>query len=71
MTTLSCDVCGRGVSGETFEDWFKQMHAHYTTEHADVMAAMAGKPKSEGAQWMANAKARFDAAQDGWRTGDP
>jgi hypothetical protein len=38
------------------------MYAHYTADHADVMAAMAGRPKSEGAQWMAAAKARFEAA---------
>lgn len=62
MKTLPCDVCGRGLSAETFEGWFKQMYAHYATDHADVMAGMAGKPKSEGEQWMANAKARFEAA---------
>ena len=48
MKTLPCDVCGRELSAATFEDWFKQMYAHYTSDHSDVMAAMAGKPKSEG-----------------------
>ena len=62
MKTLPCDVCGQDISANTFEDWFKQMYAHYTADHADVMAAMAGKPKSEGEQWMADAKARFEAA---------
>ncbi len=36
-------------------------YAHYTADHADVMAAMADKPKSEGEKWMADAKARFEA----------
>lgn len=62
MTTLSCDMCSRVFTAGTFDDWFKQMYAHYMADHADVMAGMANKPKSEGAQWMAAAKARFDEA---------
>ena len=30
---------------------------------SDIMAGMAGKPKSEGERWMAEAKARFEAAR--------
>jgi hypothetical protein len=62
MKTLSCDLCSREFSAENFQDWFKQMYAHYTADHADVMAASASKPKSEGEKWMAAAKARFEAA---------
>ena len=62
MTTLSCDVCSRTFTAATFDDWFKQMYAHYLADHADIMAAMANQPKSAGEQWMAAAKARFDAA---------
>ena len=62
MKTLSCDLCSRTFAAETFDDWFKQMYAHYVADHADVMAGMANKPKSEGASWMAAAKARFEAA---------
>lgn len=62
MKTLPCDLCGRKLSATTFEEWFKQMHAHYTADHADVMAAKAGRPRSEGEQWMVAAKARFESA---------
>ncbi len=62
MKTLSCDLCSRDFSAASFDEWFKQMYTHYMTDHADVMAGMASRPKSEGEQWMAAAKARFDAA---------
>lgn len=54
-------MCGEAIEGETFDDWFKSMHAHYTTAHADVMAAMADKPKEEGMKWMEEARAKFNA----------
>jgi len=62
MKTLSCDMCSRTFAAETFDAWFKQMYTHYMADHADVMAAMAGKPKADGEKWMAAAKARFEAA---------
>lgn len=62
MKSLKCDACEFKAQGATFDDWFKAMHAHYTAEHADLMKAMAGKPKEEGEKWMAEAKAKFDAA---------
>lgn len=62
MKNLSCDNCAQSFSAATFDDWFKQMYAHYKADHADVMAGMADKPKSEGEKWMADAKARFEAA---------
>jgi hypothetical protein len=61
MKTLSCDICPREFSAETFDDWFKQMQGHYMSDHADVMAANAGKSKEEGMQWMADMKAKFEA----------
>jgi hypothetical protein len=67
MKTLPCDACDREFSAETFEDWFKQMRGHYMADHADVMAAMADKPRSEGEKWMVDAKARFEAAQSSGR----
>jgi hypothetical protein len=36
---------------------------HYMADHADVVAGMANKPKSDGEKWMAAAKARFEAAK--------
>ena len=62
MKTLSCDLCRSEFSAATFDEWFKQMYAHYMADHADLMAAMASRPKSEGEQWMAAAKARFESA---------
>ena len=61
MKTMPCDVCGQDFSAETFDEWFQKMYAHYTADHADVMAEMADKPKSEGEKWMAEARARFEA----------
>jgi len=62
MKSLKCDACEFEARGETFDDWFKAMHSHYTTEHVDLMKAMEGKPREEGEKWMAEAKAKFDAA---------
>jgi len=62
MRSLKCDVCEFEGQGETFADWFKTMHAHYVAKHADLMKTMEGKPKEEGEKWMAEAKAKFDAA---------
>jgi hypothetical protein len=38
------------------------MQSHYMNDHADVVASMADKPKSEGQAWVTAAKERFDAA---------
>lgn len=65
MKSLKCDLCDFVGQGETFEDWFTAMRAHYTDKHADWMKAMETKPgaKEEGEKWMAEAKTRFAAAQ--------
>ncbi|MCX8231517.1 MAG: hypothetical protein OTJ45_06825 [Alphaproteobacteria bacterium] len=62
MKTLSCDICTESFTASSFEEWFKQMQAHYINQHADVMASMAGKPKSEDDDWVAASRERFDAA---------
>lgn len=64
MKSLKCDLCEFKAQGETFDDWFKAMLAHYTAQHADWMKAMAGKPgaKEEQEKWLAEAKAKFAAA---------
>lgn len=64
MKSLKCDVCEVKIQGETFEDWFEAMHTHYATVHADLMKEMMGRPKEEGEKWMAEAKAKFDAATE-------
>ena len=61
MKTLSCDMCDSEFSAETFDAWFQKMHAHYTSDHADVMAANADKSKEEGMKWMAEMQAKFEA----------
>ena len=62
MKSLPCDKCEVNIQGGTFQDWFKAMHTHYMADHADLMKANMSKPKEEGEKWMAEAKARFDAA---------
>lgn len=62
MKSLKCDACEFEAQGEDFDTWFKAMHAHYANDHADLMKAMEGQPKEEGEKWMADARARFDAA---------
>ena len=49
------------MDGETFEDWMKAAHAHYAIAHSEVMKDPT-KTKEDGERWMAEAKARFDAA---------
>jgi len=63
MKTMKCDACDHDIQAEDFDAWFKQAYAHYTADHADMMKAMAGKPKEEGEKWMAEAKKRFEAAE--------
>jgi hypothetical protein len=54
-------MCDSEFSADTFDGWFKQMLTHYKSDHADVMAANAGKSKEEGMNWMAEMKAKFEA----------
>lgn len=61
MKTLSCDMCDKKFSADTFAEWFEQMKRHYMSDHADVMAKNANKPKEEGMKWMADMKAQFEA----------
>ena len=52
MKTMSCDMCKKEFSAETFEDWFKQMQGHYMTDHADFMEQAKNKSKEDGMKWM-------------------
>ena len=61
MRNLKCDLCEFVAQGETFEDWMKALMPHYMEAHADVM----NDPKNgerERENWMAENRARFDAA---------
>ena len=59
MKILKCDLCEVTAEGETFEAWMKALMPHYMQAHADVM-----KNAKEGDEqkWMAENKARFEAA---------
>ena len=61
MKTLKCDLCEVTAEGETFEEWMKALHPHYSVAHPEVMAD-PNKTKEDGEKWMAENKARFEAA---------
>ena len=66
MKTLKCDLCDHEAKGETFEEWMKALMPHYMKAHADVMkntGKMTNKDQKKHQQkWMAENKARFNAA---------
>ncbi len=58
MKSLKCDLCDYMASGETFEDWMKNLQPHYMEVHPEVM----NDPSGDMQKWMAENKARFEAA---------
>ena len=66
MKTLKCDLCEVTAQGETFEAWMNALKPHYAEKHAEVMQSKKGTPeemKAEMMKWMAENRARFDAAE--------
>jgi hypothetical protein len=61
MKTLKCDLCDYEAAGATFEQWMEALKPHYGAAHADVMKD-SSKTKQDMENWMAENKARFDAA---------
>ena len=61
MKTLTCDLCDHEASGATFEAWMEALKPHYMEAHADVMKD-SSKTQEDMMNWMADNKARFDAA---------
>ena len=61
MKTLKCDLCEVMAEGETFEEWMKALQPHYMEAHADVMNN-PGNGQEKMDQWMADNRARFEAA---------
>jgi hypothetical protein len=61
MKTVKCDLCDATAEGETFEDWMAALRPHYMEAHADVMSD-SKHTKEDMHKWMADNKARFDAA---------
>ena len=61
MKTLKCDLCEVTAEGETFEAWMEALLPHYKTAHAEVMNDTS-KTAEDREKWMAENKARFEAA---------
>lgn len=61
MKTMSCDLCEKKFSAESFEDWFKLMQTHYMTDHADYMKEAQTKSKEEGMKWMQQMREKFES----------
>lgn len=61
MKSLKCDLCEHEAQGETFEAWMEALKPHYFVAHADVMKD-SSKTKEDTGKWMAENKARFEAA---------
>jgi len=61
MKKLKCDLCDVTAEGATFEDWMTALRPHYMEAHADVMNDPS-RGKEEMEQWMAENRARFEAA---------
>ena len=61
VKTLKCDLCEVTADGETFEEWMQALRPHYGEAHADVMND-SSRTKEHMEQWMAENKARFEAA---------
>jgi len=61
MKALRCDLCDVTAEGETFEDWMTALRPHYMEVNADVMSNQ-NHTKEDMEKWMADNRARFDAA---------
>ena len=61
MKTLKCDLCEVTAEGETFESWMEALKPHYDEAHPEVMNDTS-KTKEDREKWMAENKARFEAA---------
>ena len=61
MKTLKCDMCDATAQGETFEEWMKNLQAHYMEAHPEVMSD-SSKTNEDMEKWMVENRARFDAA---------
>ena len=61
MKTLKCDLCELTTEGGTFEEWVEALKPHYFVAHADVMKN-SSHTKEDMEKWMAENKARFEAA---------
>ena len=61
MKSLKCDMCDHEESAETFDAWMEALKPHYMQAHPEVMTD-SSKTQEDMQNWMAENKARFDAA---------
>ena len=61
MKTLKCDLCDHEAKGENFEAWMEALKPHYGEAHPEVMND-SNHTKEDMGKWMAENKARFEAA---------
>ncbi len=61
MKSLKCDMCDHEESAETFDAWMEALKPHYMQAHSEVMTD-SSKTQEDMQNWMAENKARFDAA---------
>lgn len=56
-------MCDHEVQGETFEEWMNTLKPHYSEAHPEVMSD-SSKTDKDMETWMADNKARFEAAYE-------
>jgi len=61
MKAVKCDVCDVTAEGETFDAWMQALMPHYGVAHAELMND-SSKNNNDMEKWMAENKARFEAA---------
>jgi len=61
MKNLKCDLCEATAKGEIFEAWMDALKPHYGVPDAEVMNDFS-KTKEDMEKWLAENKARFEAA---------
>ncbi len=60
MKTLKCDLCDVTAQGATFDEWMKALYPHYLQAHPEII----NDQNADAEKWMAENKARFDAAPE-------
>ena len=61
MKNLKCDSCEATAEGEIFEAWMDALKPHYGVPDTEVMND-SSTTKEEMEKWLAENKARFEAA---------
>ena len=63
MKNLKCDKCEATAPGNTVEEAAQALHPHYMEAHPEVMND-PNMTEEDKAKWMAEAKIRFDEAEN-------